>query len=369
MTMQARAIDVAVVGGGPAGAVTAMLLARAGHTVALLERSLGHRPSMGETLPPVANALLGNIGLADRFSKQPHLPAEGIVSVWSGCVPRVNDFFLSAQGPGWNLNRGLFDLMLLDEAERAGVQIWRDASLVSCQDLGSRGWKLRIRGATKSTWALARYLVDASGRTGASAISFLSRRVLADRLIGAARHYFCENGSRYVLIEAVDDGWFYSAGLPDGRLVVVYFTDADIYSHQRRATRNYWESQLHKTVQTKERLGRGAQLGGDRIVSAATSRRLRFTGPNWLAVGDAAMSFDPLSSLGIYKALDSAIRACDYVAEALRQNGSSASYADWSSHVFLQYMIQREKTYGEQKRWTEYQFWKRRRRSEFLRIS
>src|SRR5947208_15274323 len=95
MTMQARAMDVAVVGGGPAGAVTAMLLARAGHTVVVLDRSTGHRPSVGETLPPVADALLRGVGLADRLSTPDHLPAEGILSIGSGSAPAVNDLFVS----------------------------------------------------------------------------------------------------------------------------------------------------------------------------------------------------------------------------------------------------------------------------------
>jgi 2-polyprenyl-6-methoxyphenol hydroxylase-like FAD-dependent oxidoreductase len=53
--MKARAMDVAVVGGGPAGAVTAMLLARAGHTGVIVDRSTGNRQSMGEMLPPVVS--------------------------------------------------------------------------------------------------------------------------------------------------------------------------------------------------------------------------------------------------------------------------------------------------------------------------
>src|SRR5437667_12701405 len=107
--MRAPRWDVAVVGGGPAGAVTAMLLARAGQTVVVLDRSTGNRSSMGETLPPVANALLREIGIAESFSKQGHTPAEGIVSVWSGSVPPVHAFFVSAKGGGGNLDRAVID--------------------------------------------------------------------------------------------------------------------------------------------------------------------------------------------------------------------------------------------------------------------
>ena len=85
------------------------------------------------------------------------------------------------------------------------------------------------------------------------------------------------------------------------------------------------------------------------------------TGPGWIAVGDAAMSWDPLSSLGIYKALDSGLRALESVAGALRQNTSCAKYTDWSDNVFRHYMVLRNKTYKEQRRWPGSQFWKRRK--------
>ena len=101
---------------------------------------------------------------------------------------------------------------------------------------------------------LARYLVDASGLMGANAVSFLSRRTFVDRLIGVARRFTCVSRSHYMLIEAVDDGWFYSAHLPDGGFVTVYFTDADIYSHGRKAQGDYWRYQVQKTSHTQERL-------------------------------------------------------------------------------------------------------------------
>ena len=362
--MRTRKWDVAIVGGGPAGAVAAMLVARAGHTVVVLDRSIRNRSAMGETLPPVANALLSDIGVAESFSKQGHLPAEGIVSVWSDSIPRANDFFVSAQGVGWNLDRALFDAMLLEEAEKAGAQICRGASLVSCLETGEREWRLQIRRKeNKSAWIFAKYLVDASGRTGASRGLSPSPRVFADQLIGVARFYASENQSRYMLIEAVDDGWFYSVGMPDRHVVTVYFTDADIYSRARRTKKDCWRDQLHKAIHTEQRLRGALQYGGDRIVTAATSRRAQVIGPGWISIGDAAMSFDPLSSLGIYKAMDSGIQACDWVVGALRHNVRVGRYADWSNHVFERYMMQRLKTYREQRRWSGSPFWKRRNAS------
>ena len=91
--------DVIVAGGGPGGATTALLLARAGVNTLLLDPSLGLRTrKIGETLPPVANGLLVRLGLWESFRKQHHLPSDGIASVWGTAEPRVNDFFSSLNG-------------------------------------------------------------------------------------------------------------------------------------------------------------------------------------------------------------------------------------------------------------------------------
>jgi flavin-dependent dehydrogenase len=245
--------------------------------------------------------------------------------------------------------------MLLDEAEKAGAKICRNASLVSCQRLEKGEWNLQIRNKWRSTTVLAKYLVDASGRTGANAISFLSRRIFMDRLIGIARFYACETRSVYALIEATDEGWFYSLDTADGYLVI-YFSDADIFSFRCRTNRDYLKNQIRKAKRTEERVGVVAALGGARITTAATSKRIDVTGPGWISIGDAAISFDPLSSLGIYKAIDSGIRACQSVLKVLHQNATCNGYADWSNQVFNTYMVQRGEIYKRQSCWKGSEF-------------
>ena len=52
-----KAIDVLVLGGGPAGSTIALTLARAGRAVTLVERSCYEQPRVGETLAPSARSL------------------------------------------------------------------------------------------------------------------------------------------------------------------------------------------------------------------------------------------------------------------------------------------------------------------------
>jgi flavin-dependent dehydrogenase len=361
MRYSPKHMDVAVVGGGPAGGAIAMLLARAGVATIVLARTNRREQRIGETLPPVANLLLQDFGIWSSFRKQQHLPAEGVVSVWSDARPQINDFFRSPQGTGWNLDRTRFDTMLLQEGENAGAVVCRDATVVSCSKSHKRGWELEFCHAGSTVNVFSRHLVDATGRTGTAALAFLARRIVTDRLIGVARFFKCDDRSRYTLVEAVEEGWFYSAGLPNGQLVAVYFTDADIHACGRKKGPDYWERQLGKAVHTRNRLGDISVLCGERIVSAATSRRARIAGSGWISVGDAALSFDPLSSLGIYKALDSTIRANHSIQQALRGHSGDTNYANWSDEIYGHYLKQHREIYRAQGRWPESTFWKRRR--------
>src|SRR3954466_14280816 len=116
--------DFAVVGGGPAGAVVSLCLARKGWRVALMEATVFHGERYGETLPPEINPLLRELGLWDAFQELRSLEAPGIISAWGSAVPYELDFVGSPHGPGWHVDRNRFDEMLCSEAAMAGARLF-----------------------------------------------------------------------------------------------------------------------------------------------------------------------------------------------------------------------------------------------------
>jgi flavin-dependent dehydrogenase len=361
MMKLAKSVEAAVIGGGPAGAAAALLLARNGVSTLLLDASNRNSQRIGETLPPVANRLLLNLGLWNAFRQQHHHASEGIVAAWTDAKPQVNDFFVFAQGPGWNLDRNRFDAMVLQECENAGASVCEAAKLLSCSRTASRRWLLEFVHCGHRYRTTARQLVDGSGKLGAPPLRCLSPRLVVDRLIGVANFFPRPGTSSYTIIEALEDGWFYAAQLPGSRAAVMYFTDADIYSAGRSRDPQHWSTQLQKTRHVRDWLGNAAIPHELTIVSAATTRRVQFSGDGWIAVGDAAQSFDPLSSLGIYKALDSAAHACDFFVNSAKGDRGGEGYANWSEEVFGNYSRQRAELYRMQRRWPESKFWNRRR--------
>jgi flavin-dependent dehydrogenase len=356
----AEPFDVVVAGAGPAGSVTALLLARQGCSVAICDRSNPSAFCIGETLPQGASQLIERLQLWDAFEAQAHTPAPGIMSAWGDGDPWVNDFIFSPLGCGWHLDRVKFNQLLVEAASRAGAKIFPGAKVVGCTAQGD-GWRVIVAGSPEVREIQSRFLVDGSGRTAAGALG-LPRRAVADRLIAVAG--LGEPASRasetaYTLVEAVDEGWFYSVLLPCRKYVVAYMTDADLYSAGRRYSERFLETQLEKAPHTRERLRKPPAMSA--VFPAFTSVRDSAAGRNWLAVGDAARSYDPLSGLGIYTSMDMATQAARVTVRVLEGDGTaSGEYDRLNQEMFARCEESRHAYYSLEQRWPESAFWQRR---------
>ena len=361
------ALDVMVLGGGPAGSVTAGLLARRGCSVVLLDRgappdrSGGAPMCIGETLPPQALGVLHRVGLREAFLAQSHHPAPGIVSIWGGDEPIAQDFLFSPQGSGWHLNRARFDGMLRDSAERDGAIAMERAIVRACSSDGA-GWTVTAEVDGEAKTFRCRAIVDAMGRSASARLGFAGR-CAADSLIALACLMPATKGrpaSSYTLIEAVEEGWFYSALLPEGCYLVAFMTDADLYATGRERSPRHYAEQLAGAPYTRERIGDA--LPTLTAFSAVSSVRRRAATTGWLAVGDAARSYDPLSGLGIMTAIQMATQASATVAGMLDGDTEAArEYDEANGREYQRYMETRALYYAGEKRWRDSKFWFRRR--------
>jgi flavin-dependent dehydrogenase len=210
----------------------------------------------------------------------------------------------------------------------------------------------------------AKFLVDATGRASMLARRRGARRIFYDRLVGVVVFLSALAGNPlgdHTFVEAVEDGWWYSALLPNSRVVVAFMTDADLNARGSNRPIQYWQKQLDKTTHTKTLMNCCALESGPFIVAANSSKLNTLLGRNWLAVGDAAAAFDPLSSQGVYKALESGIRAARAIRNYFGGGGTALrSYAGETEEFFDHYLLMRNRYYGLERRWPHSTFWRRR---------
>lgn len=305
--------EVLILGGGPAGAIAALNLAPM-RRVVLVERRELPAPRIGEALPPAARRLLTDMGLIDEFVAQGHAPCYGNRSIWGQIAPAETDFVRDPDGHGWHLERTRFDAWLRRVAVARGAMLLMPSRLVAVKR-GGDGWQVKITTSRAEEIVSAPFAIDAGGRAAPLARRIGVRRRVSDRLVCG---WVCGSadpmafGAGQSVVEAVEDGWWYTAPMPNGRRVLAFFTDADLpaariaHDSERVVEHAVAAGEIH-TILVKSEF---AAMGGG-FTAAHSSVLEPCGGVGWLAAGDASMSFDPLSSQGLLHALFGGLAAAE----------------------------------------------------------
>ncbi|QFQ97564.1 FAD-binding protein [Streptomyces phaeolivaceus] len=363
--------DAVVAGAGPAGAVAALVLARAGRRVALVDDPPEPAPGahkVGESLPSAAALLLRDLALWPAATAAPHLRSTGMYVSWGSPALHERGPVQDPYGAGWQLDRLRFDAFLRDAAHAAGAEPLPGRAVDLVDD--GPGLRLLVRRGRGIREVRCSWAVDATGRHAALTRGRAVRR-RQDRLVATHalmhRHERLPEGESdreaRTVVEAVPGGWWYTTLTPVGR-IVAHLTDPDLADPRLRTPDGF----LRAALRTRHI---GARLtAGDRADppvprwSAAHGLRLTpYGGRGWIAAGDAALALDPLSSQGILTALHSGARAG--LAAALCLAGAPhgpvlASYTDFLDGVAAAYAHHHTLAYAAETRWPELPFWQRR---------
>ncbi len=371
--MQTGAYDVAIAGGGPAGAAVAIVLARAGCRVLLADagsRRGGESFKVGEGLPPSARHLLRELGALDRVLADDHRASHGTLAFWGSDAPQANDFMFQLHGEGLQLDRRRFDSALLELAQAAGADIVRDAKLsLATRAHDTEIHRLLLRSSETEHGVESRWLIDASGRPATLARTLGAIRIEHDALIAFHMCLASDADSDHdgrTWVEAVENGWWYSVLLPSQERLIAFLSDADLVDRRvllreaglwaalAHAPRLFAHCREHGYAPSSR--PHGADACSSHLDRVADDRT------RWFAVGDAALAFDPLSSKGISNALYTGIRAAQTViAREAGDVAATSRYADHLLEIHRVYRRQLRMFHTMETRWPGSMFWRRRR--------
>lgn len=337
-------------------------------SVLVVEKQNPDAQRIGESCPPDIVLLLQQLGIAKAFYRGDHETCPGYASVWGNKDPGYNDFIVNPMGPSWRLNRTRFDAMLAAKAEQAGARLMWDTGFQTVVRNTGRdsGYLLHLcRKRDKILHSIqAGFVIDASGAKARFARALNIHKTINDQLFATARfaNVLAGQGSKQVQLEATNQGWCYHARLPEQKIVSMIVTEkSGIAPLRERDYRGFNDTLTATTLigPSVDKLTLDNSVYRTYAIQSGLLAKLE--GSNWMAIGDAASSFDPIAAQGIYKGLSHGLMAAEKVA-AWRE-GVSAERSIFSEKVIQQhahYLKNRAYVYGQECRWPNSIFWRHR---------
>jgi flavin-dependent dehydrogenase len=244
---------------------------------------------------------------------------------------------------------------MLLAALNAGAH-WLPGRLTSIERLQNL-WRIQ----TNEGSVHSRYIIDASGRSSSVARKLGVQRVRDQELFAvyAWLEASSEDREMRTFIESTSQGWFYTSQLRDKTRIVGFHTDAAT-ARDMVQDANVWRKLVNETKHIKQMIDDRSRLTKLHTTDASGARLEVFAGEGWIAAGDAALSFDPLSSQGIFNSIYTGMRAGESVHSALIQKTDFKDYVSELERIREVYSSRQSLYYSMEQRWLALPFWRMR---------
>jgi len=325
--------DVVVIGGGPAGATAAALVAEAGHSVVVFERESVPRFHVGESLVPATYSILERLGLIDRL-RQSAYPRKFSVQFVTETGKETSPFYFDKFRPHessqtWQVWRNEFDEMLLECAGERGAEVVTGAQVTDVVFEEDRAVGVRVRDVEAGgdeVLVTSRVVIDASGLSAFLATRRnlkqpdprLKKATVWGYFRNARRDQGRDEGATIILQTEGKKSWFWYIPLPDN-MVSVGCTGSLRYLFPKGGgdVESVWERETARCPAITLRLANASLEGPLRTTRDFSYKSSQAAGDGWVLIGDAVGFIDPVYSTGVFLALKSGEMAADAIIAGL----------------------------------------------------
>lgn len=306
--------DVLIIGGGPAGATAAALLAMKGRDVVLVEKEAHPRFHIGESLLPRNLDLFERLGVLEQVREiGVHKPGAEFVSDRTGrsCAFPFHNAINRDRTHAWQVRRADFDALLFKNAGARGARCFERTRVTEVR-LDETGGRHVVFAQDESggthEWH-PRYVLDASGRD-----TFLASRMkvkTSNKYNNTAAVYAHFTGvtrregelAGYISIHLAEDGWFWLIPLPGDTMSIGFVGNQSAWKERTGTPAELLSARIAASPTVAARV-QGAERVSDVYSTANYSYRAREgNGNGFLMIGDAYGFVDPMFSTGVLMAM------------------------------------------------------------------